>query len=177
MCQEAELALKKMFSLSALLKAELKLLGGGYVRHLKESLRRAETAAHSLPSTAFGSVWVPHWLVTQTTSVPAQGKPTAAPCELTSRFLFHHWWMISLSNKYNFWITQYFVKLGAISSQVVVCLQEQMVYKNDCTGRVIEGDFLSPYKLCTVKYIVYFLQKSISPPEYVPQGPDKKFKL
>lgn len=40
-----------------------------------------------------------------------------------------------------------------------------------------EGEFLSPYKLCTVKYIIYFLQKSISPLEYVLQGPDKKFKL
>lgn len=45
------------------------------------------------------------------------------------------------------------------------------------TGGLVEGDFLSPYKLCTVKYIIYFLQKSISPPEYVPHRPGKKFKL
>uniref|UniRef100_A0A8C3V1T4 Uncharacterized protein n=1 Tax=Catharus ustulatus TaxID=91951 RepID=A0A8C3V1T4_CATUS len=43
------------------------------------------------------------------------------------------------------------------------------------TGGLLEGEFLSPYKLCTVKYIIYFLQKSISPPEYVPHGPGKKF--
>lgn len=40
-----------------------------------------------------------------------------------------------------------------------------------------EGEFLSPYKLCTVKYIIYFLQKSISLPECVPLGLGKKFKL
>lgn len=45
------------------------------------------------------------------------------------------------------------------------------------TGGLVEGEFLSPYKLCTVKYIIYFLRKSISPPEYVPHGPGKKSKL
>lgn len=55
-----------------------------------------------------------------------------------------------------------------------------MVYNNDYVltdWGLVEGEFLSPYILCTVKYIIYFLQKSISPPEYVPQGQDKKLKL
>lgn len=45
------------------------------------------------------------------------------------------------------------------------------------TGGLVEGEFLSLYKLCTVKYIIYFLRKSISPLEYVPHGPGKKFQL
>lgn len=54
-----------------------------------------------------------------------------------------------------------------------------MVYDNDSIltdWGLVEGVFLSPYVLCTVKYIIYFLQ-NISPPEYVPQGQDKKLKL
>lgn len=38
--------------------------------------------------------------------------------------------MISSSNKYNFLITQCFIKPVAISSQAVVSLQEETVYKN-----------------------------------------------
>lgn len=52
------------------------------------------------------------------------------------------------------------------------------MYKIDyvLTGDLVEGEGEFPPINC-VQLNIYFLQKSISPPEYVPQGPDKKFKL
>lgn len=100
---------------------------------------------------------------------------SASCCSLTTS---SHWeWQPCQTQ--NFWATQWFLKAEAVSSQAVVSLGGNCIKMTPywLTGGLVEGEFLSPYKLCTVKYIIYFLQKSISPPEYVPHRPGKKFKL
>lgn len=164
---ESRTCFLKRVSASAPLKAELKLLEGGTC-----------------------VIWSRGWVeMDPLLALASCGTAQPASCQL--RGSTHclsvgccpvpsssYWQTISLSNQYRVLITWWFINPDAISLQAVVSLQEEMVYNNDYVlidWGLVEGEFLSPYILCTVKNIIYFLQKSISPPEYVPQGQMRKW--
>lgn len=110
---------------------------------------------------------------TMALSLPAQGILTLLSASCCSLATSSHWeWQPCQTQ--NFGVTQWFLKAEAVTSQAVVSLGRNCVQKwlrTHWLGAWLRESFSPPINCVQLNIYIYFLWKSISPPEYVPHGP------